>query len=346
MTERMKRQGRMLIKAGLLLCLVMMAGCSSNPIYSTTGWVLKGYAEDEATPYFLQLSDPAMACAAGDALDPLVYSFSRVGHTPRKSGSLLMLLAGTCGVMQAWDAELRAIRFEQAGNITQASDARTEQERWLAIAAARRLQTYQRAMEAFEYDPGQEHAECPDFDNRQDELTFALGLLTGMQAVLNDAGAGVVAGVPRNIAPRAAIASRCLDNDDWAGMPQAIRAAVWLLLPDSKPISAPDPWKLLQQSNRMGLAQGIRVSSALMAVMAQTKGNTEMLAEAVKALAPGEDFTPSEQYRIVDAIAFRELLAVSDRYWTQHFGERTPRVQLGRLSKPKPMDNEALDDLL
>ena len=346
MTEPMMRHRSLLRPLVAVLGVLLLAGCSSNPIYSTTGWVVTGYAEDEATPYFLQMDDPAMACASGNALDPLVYSFSRVGHTARESGSLLMLLAGTCAVQKAWDAELRAIRFEQAGDITQARDARTEQERWLAIAAQRRLQTYQRAMDAYGYDPSVESPQCPAFDDRQDELTFALGLLTGMQALLNDAGAGMAAGVPRNIAPRAERASRCLDNDRWAGMPQAIRAAVWLLLPDRKPASAADPWDLLQDSHRMGLAQGIRVSSALMAVMAETKGETRQLAMAVEALAPGESFAPHSDYTMVDAIARQEVLAVSDRYWTEQFGERTPRLHLGRLSKPQPMDNEALDDLL
>ena len=51
----------------LLLAVTLLAGCSANPIYTTTGVVLSNYSEGEATPYVMQMSDPQMACALGEA---------------------------------------------------------------------------------------------------------------------------------------------------------------------------------------------------------------------------------------------------------------------------------------
>src|SRR5690554_7019667 len=56
---------------------------SANPIYTTTGIVLSNYSESEATPYVMQMSDPKMACALGEGVDPLLYSFSQVTSAPR-----------------------------------------------------------------------------------------------------------------------------------------------------------------------------------------------------------------------------------------------------------------------
>ncbi len=62
----------------LLLVVTFLAGCSANPIYTTTGVVLSNYSEGEATPYVMQMSDPQMACALGwrlytsDAADDLL----------------------------------------------------------------------------------------------------------------------------------------------------------------------------------------------------------------------------------------------------------------------------------
>ncbi len=94
------------LKALSLAAVAILTGCSANPIYTTTGVVLSNYSEGEATPYVLQMSDTQMACALGEGVDPLLYSFSRVTDAPDTTGSLLMLLAGNCAEYKAWEAEL------------------------------------------------------------------------------------------------------------------------------------------------------------------------------------------------------------------------------------------------
>src|SRR5690554_2234437 len=144
-----------------------------------------------------------MACALGEGVDPLMYSVSRVTSAPDTTGSLLMLLAANCMEYRTWEAELDYLRADFSGDIPAALDARGKANRLHVQTAKRRYQAFQRAMAAYDFDPSAEPLECPFLFSEQDELTFLLGLLTGMQAIVNDSNSGAMAGVPRNIAPQA-----------------------------------------------------------------------------------------------------------------------------------------------
>ena len=223
MISSLARLGPRLFAARLktlsLAAVAALAGCSVNPIYTTTGVVLSNYSEGEATPYVLQMSDAQMACALGEGVDPLLYSFSRVTDAPDSTGSLLMLLAGNCAEYEAWEAELAYLRADYEGDVAAAKDAREVAKRLNALTAKRRYASFKRAMAAYEFDPAAEPLECPFLFTEQDEITFLLGLLTGMQAIVNDANSGAMAGVPRNIAPQAERAATCLDNESGAECP-------------------------------------------------------------------------------------------------------------------------------
>ncbi|WP_225314252.1 hypothetical protein [Marinobacter halotolerans] len=333
-----------------LLVVLILAGCSANPIYSTTGVVLANYSEDEATPYVMQMSDPQMACALGEGIDPLLYSFSRVTDAPDTTGSLLMLLAGNCAEYQAWEAELAYLRADYAGNVPAAKDAREKMKRLNALTAQRRYESFQRAMAAYEFDPGAEKLECPFLFNDQEELTFLLGLLTGMQAIVNDANSGAMAGVPRNIAPQAERAVQCLDNEKWGGLPNAIRALVWLLLPDTQPALAAEPWRVLGDSSRLGVKTGMRASMAVEAVAAETYGRPDVLADVIARFADSrKGFEVWEEFRLVDDIASQVVRFSSDKHWTAEYGYRTPNQHFGRMSPERNTENVetmSLDGLL
>lgn len=333
-----------------LVALLFLAGCSVNPIYKTTGVVMSGYSEGEATPYVMQMSDPEMACALGEGVDPLMYSFSRVTDAPDSTGSLLMLLAANCSEYRAWEAELDYLRADYASDVPAAKDAREKAKRLNAETAKRRYIAYQRAMAAYDFDPAAEELECPFLFDDQEELTFLLGLLTGMQAIVNDANSGAMAGVPRNIAPRAERAAECLDNEKWGGLPNAIRGMVWLLLPDTRPSLAPDPWDVLEDSSRLGVEAGIRASMALEAVAAETFGRPEVLEDVIARFAEADDTIEVwEEFQLVDHVARDVIQFSSDKHWTASYGYRTPRTHFGRMSperqgeEPETMD---LDDLL
>ncbi|MGM0766884.1 MAG: hypothetical protein ACQEV6_02540 [Pseudomonadota bacterium] len=332
-----------------LAALVLLAGCSANPIYTTTGVVLSNYSEGEATPYVMQMSDAEMACALGEGIDPLLYSFSRVTEAPDSTGSLLMLLAGNCSEYRAWEAELDYLREDYAGNVPAAKDARERAKRLNAETAKRRHIAYQRAMAAYDFDPGADELECPFLFEEQDELTFMVGLLTGLQAIVNDANSGAMAGVPRNIAPQAEKAATCLDNEKWGGLPNAIRSLVWLLLPDTRPDLGPDPWEVLENSSKLSVAAGFRVSMALEAVAAETFGKPEVLADVVARFAEADNtIVVRDDYRLLDEVARDVIQFSSDKHWSANYGYRTPRRHFGKMSPESEEEAESmdLDDLL
>lgn len=327
-----------------------LAGCSANPVYTTTGIVLSNYAESEATPYVLEMTDARMACKLGEALDPLVYSFGRVTTPPDTTGSLLMLLAANCSEYELMEAELRFLSADFEGNANRARDAREQVKRLNEEVANRRVLAFNRAMAAFDFDPAAEPLECPFLFSDQDELTFMIGLVTGLQAIVNDANSGAAAGVPRNIAPQAERAIRCIDDEKWGGIPNAVRAVVWLLLPDTRPDLSPDPWRVLENSSRLGFERGFRVSSALEIVAAETFGRPEVKARAIANAAEAEDtMEVSAAYPLLDAVAKRILLHASDKHWVSEYGYRTPSNQFGSMSpvsQRAPVQTMDLDDLL
>lgn len=333
-------------KVALAGMAVVLAGCSANPIYTTTGMVLSSYAESEATPYVLQMSDTGMACSLGEGTDPLIYSFSRVTSAPDSTGSLLMLLAGNCMEYRAWDAELDYLRAQYNGDVPAAKDARERSKRLYARTAERRHSAYLRAMAAYDFDPSAEPLECPFLFTDQDELTFLLGLLTGMQAIVNDANSGALAGVPRNIAPRAERAAQCVDNEKWGGLPNAVRAMVWLLLPDTRPELSPDPWQVLENSAELGVKSGIRASHALQVVAAETFGRPDVLADAIAHFANAESrIDVQDDYRLVDEVARAIVQFSSDKHWTAEYGHRTPNNFFGKMSPARSNENIETMDL-
>lgn len=344
LVKPLERMVAMRNKLTILAALAFLAGCSANPIYSTTGVVLSSYSEGEATPYVLQMSDPEMACALGEGIDPLLYSFSRVTSAPDSTGSLLMLLAGNCSEYRAWEAELEYLREDYAGNVPAAKDARERAKRLNAETAKRRYIAYQRAMAAYDFDPGAEELECPFLFEEQDELTFMVGLLTGLQAIVNDANSGAMAGVPRNIAPQAERAATCLDNEKWGGLPNAIRSLVWLLLPDTRPALSPDPWQVLENSSELSVQAGFRVSMALEAVAAETFGKPEVLEDLIARFAEAENtIVVRDDYRLLDEVARDVIQFSSDKHWTAEYGYRTPRRHFGKMSPESEEETETMD---
>lgn len=328
----------------LLSAVLVLAGCEVNPIYKTTGIVLTNYSQDEATPYVLQMSDTDMACSMGESLDPLVYSFKRVTDTPEKSGALLELLSATCSEKQAWEAELRYLRASYQGEVPRAKDARNVAKRWHKLTAERRLTAFKRAMRAYDYKPGAESPECPELDDVQDELTFIVGVLTGVQAIINDTNSGGAAGVPKSLAPQAERAAQCVDNEKWGGIPNAIRANVWLLLPGARPDRARDPWQVLRESSELSVRAGFRVSMALEVVAAETQGRQDIFEDAIARFAEADDVIElSDKFRLFDAVARNVITFSSDKYWTKKYGHRTPLNQFGRLSPASANTEDVMD---
>lgn len=328
---------------GICIALTMLAGCSVNPLHRITGDVMTGYAQAENTPYVLAMSDVGKACSLGESVDPLLYSFSRVTEEPAKTGTLLSVLAGICMEQEAFEQELRYLRADYQGNTKELRDAREAMQRRYGVTAERRERAFNRMLTAFNYEPTPDAA-CPQLHSDQDEITFLVGLLAGAQAVLDDGKARGRADVSRRLAAQVERSTYCVSNRKWAGIPEGLRATIWVLLPDLKPeeVSA-DTWEVLARNRKLGVEKGLRIPAALELMMAENVGRDQTIAEVLAYLEETSgDFEIWKRYQLADHVAMRIAWAVSDRFWTREHGYRTPENRFGETGTEAD-ESESID---
>ena len=322
-------------------CLVTGSALTSAcSVTSVTGDVLSEYAVDHMNPYLLGTRDVGMACATGEAMAAFLMSFERVTLPPHRAAISAMSSAAACAEETAWAEELRSLRSIFLDRPSTARDARIAQKRAHAIAADRYYRAYMAATSAF-VEPG---GECPRLD-KDEELLWLLGLLSAVQAVQHDRASGGLVAIPLDVPSKAAQGAACLNNEQWWGVPDALRAVVWLTIPGQMPTGA-NPWAQLQGAVALGRSSGVRLSSAIYVQAALTVGDKQRLMEAIQGFADVGDAPKATRYRLIDALAKRQVMAASDRLWTEAAGHRTPIGGLGTFwAPPKPTSNDG-DDLL
>ena len=328
----------------LLILFLQLALSTCSVVYKNTGDVLIGFAQDETVPYVLASNDVELGCAMSKAFTPFILSFSRVTAHPNELSIMLYLLAGSCSEFMAWEEDLRYLRALYSKNVPEAEDARIAQKRFMTQAARRHLAGYQSLVLAIA-EPG---GACPDFDSDNAELYWLLGLLDGLQAMLNDLASEGIANAPLDIASKVGRGSACLDNEKWWGLPKAIQAAIWVNIPNDKPADV-DPLNVLDQSLQIGIKQGVRVSQVLAAKVHMGLGNIEQVKSIIRSHKKAIVNTPSKpEFRLLDELATVQLLAISDHLWTEATGKRTPISGLGTFwDDPKgAVDTINIDDML
>lgn len=320
--------------------LPLGAGCS---VASLTGDVMSAYTVEHLSPYILAHRDLGMACETGVSMGNYLLSFERVTDAPNKAAVSTLLSAGMCAEEVAWQQELRGLRALFQANAAESRDARVAEKRAHAVAAKRYHRAFL-AMAAAYREPG---GECPQLDE-EDQLLWMLGILAGVQSVQHDRASGGLADVPMDVPAKASRGAACLPNESWWGVPDALQAAVWLTVPGSGPQGA-KPWEKLDSAVELGAAKGVRLASALYVQAAVTVGDEPRLKSAIARFANGPHASESGQkYQMLDAAAERQLLAASDRMWTQAAGHRTPVGSFGSFWTPPstpPEDTGLLDDL-
>lgn len=321
--------------------LVAATGCSS--IYRTTGWFAYDYSESYAMPYVMKTDDTEMGCAMSEAMTPMLLSFSELTWSPDRLATTMYMQAGACAEAKANEEGLTYLRAYKAQNIGEAKDARIRQKRLFSLAAARQYKGYQHLVAEF----GEPGETCPDMDE-DEEFFWMLGLVSGLQAVMSDVRGQGEVGVPKDIAMKSVRGSQCLDAKRWWGVPKAMQAAVWTMMPDNAPEGV-DPWEELKEASLMAGDAGVRLAQAVEVVIADGSGNEERLRDAIRRHAESvKTKSPNKEYRMLDVVATQQVLAVSDRLWTEATGSRTPVGGLGTFWDDKSPEAEALDidDLL
>ncbi len=330
-----------LARVAALAAAVALSGCSA--VYKTTGWFAYDYAESHAIPFTMRSDDPTLVCNQSQALAETLLSFSDVTYEAHLPATTLYMMAGSCAEAEAHEHALAYLRAFDSQQVAAAKDARIMEKRGYALAAQRQYKAYQHMVAEFT-EPG---AECPDLD-RDEEIYWVLGILAGVQSVMSDLRAEGAVGVPKDIAMKSVRGMQCVDNQRWWGLPQAVQASVWVMLPDNAPAGT-DPWQQLQQASAMATDAGVRMAHAIEVTIADSSGDQQRLKDAIRRHAQSLEQTPAApDYRLLDIMAHRQIVAVSDRMWTEATGSRTPYDQLGTFwdDKPAAMPTFDIDDLL
>lgn len=330
------------MRLALAVSFVALTGCKAT-LYSLTGDIITGYVADSVMPYVMGASDSDLACNTGVGLGGFALSFERVTDHTDRSGLVVWVSAALCAEAQARDAEIAHLVLLKAGRTAEAEDARIREKRLRTLAAGRYYEAWKKLVAAF----GEPGATCPNLDSGADQAMYLLGLLGGVQAVLNDRGSGGMLGVPLDIPRLATQGARCLKDDAWWSMPSAMNAAVWTSVPGTAPAGI-DPWAKLEGAALAGEKVGMRLPRAIQLEMLSGQGMNDEVNRALKASVESMKTMPSNpEFRVLDINAQMMVRHVSDRIWVSKKGFRTPEGALGTLPGESAQvdDTGLLDDL-
>ncbi len=311
--------------AVLLLTFLLLPPLTSLVI-NNAAKLLVGVIEDHAIPYALKTDDVEMGCVMAETFTLFIPGLAQINASPYKLAVIFGFLSGSCSEFKAEEEELRYLRAIHEKNITEAQDARILQKRYLNLAAQRQLKGYLNLALAY---PETADNECPDFNSWSEEFYWLVGLMNGLQAVLNDLVSEGNANVPLDISLKVGRSANCLDNEKWWGLPHAIQAAIWVCFPGNKPKGI-DPLAVLDLSVKTGLKQGVRIVQVIAAKIYIGLGDSKRVKAIIRNNAEiGSRIPANADYLFLDKVASIQLLAISDGMWTKVTGKRTPVGEFG-----------------
>jgi hypothetical protein len=335
------------------ICIAVLMGSSFGcSVHQITGDTMTGYTRQHLIPYLMEHGTLDSACGLGLSMGGFVNSFERVTASPHHAAIPTLISAASCFEEQAWQAELRYLRAVGRAQVSEATDARIAEQIAHRKAAEALYNAYLRTMTLFPSEPGQ----CPVLETDEDELVWLLGNIGGVQAVQHDGAAGRLVEVPLDVPVKAMRAMSCLDNQKWWGMPQATQAAVWIIVPGSSEGTKDaagnqiDPFSVLNASLKVAEASEIRSAFAIAAMVFENAGQTKALQDIITRYAKLTEDSKTHEKQLLELVARRQLIAASDRIWTNQSGHRTPLNQFGAFPSLKgsdtaPDNDDLLDDL-
>lgn len=307
--------------------LLVLGGCSQNMVRDVAGTGMVSFGNNYIAPWFMASDDTDIMCAMGEGMGTMAFP---LGPKVDPMIPMLTLASGMCADERAKEEELRYIRAMRKNNVEEAQDARTQQKRWLELAARRQYSGYQAVVRHFG-DPG---SGCPMFDDRHERMSYMFGLFGGIQAVQTDMNNGGTAGVPLSVMPKSINGLACLDNDEFWGLPKAIQASVELLKANMGGDAERENYQAraaeLQAASQVGQAQGVRIVQLVQASVYAAMGKEEDTKRIIREhMQQKKTVAANPELKILDEMTTRGLRLISDRLWTQHTGQRTPYGTLG-----------------
>ena len=337
--SRSKTPSQALRLASLAVALSPSVGCKGF-MYSQTGAVTTGFAVDHMTPWMMSRDDVDLACQTGSGLGEFTASFERVTDRPDKAVLSAWVPAASCAEAAAWEAELRGMRALREGQVSEAQDARLDEKRMHERAARRYYTAWTRLVAAY----GEPGTACPEFEDRNDEALYLLGLISGALGIVHDRAADARIGVPSDVPRKVAAGTACLNDATWFGVPLALRASIWTSIPGFTPEGV-DPFAELQKAAAMGEAVGVRLARAIQIESLNAAGRLDDVKSTLTLAAKSITETPSHgAFRLLDLNGQAVIQQMSDRLWTREAGHRTPFDALGTFpgAAAPPVEDEEL----
>lgn len=321
-----KHHRKLLLWLAFLMLTMILTMAVVTLAVKNSGKILVGFIETHAVPYVLETDDVEMGCVMAEALTLLIPSLEQINAAPYKLAIIFDFLSGSCSEFKAWEEELRYLRAIYAKNVTEAQDARIAQKRFLNMAARRQLKGYQNLELAYVETLG---LDCPDFETWNEEFYWLVGLMDGLQAVLNDIASDGGAKVSLDISLKVGRGAACLNNEKWWGLPDAIQAAIWVSFPENTPTGI-KPLSILERAIKIGLNRGVRIVQVIAAKIYIGLGNTERVKAIIRNnVASRLNRSANAQFIFLDEVTTLQLQAISDVMWTEATGKRTPIGSLG-----------------
>lgn len=338
------RLTRFLATTGMVVSAMTMTGCAV--LQSGTAGVTLTIIEEGFTPPTFRLTDTDMVCNFGLVNGPLVGAARAYYGDPSLIEANLFLTASLCSDAKALDEELRYLRAANSKRPDEAEDARIAQKRMMALSATRQYTAFVRMRDKLEQKYFFQYGKtCPRFKRDFDELTYLNGTIAGVLAITNDFGSQQSVGVPTDIAPQAEFAMSCLDNGKWWGVPMALRAAIWSLLPGGS--EGKDVIGTFERSMTIGESKGVRLAHVMATVAGVAADDQPRVRALMQRFVNVPDFKRNKEYALIDAMAVLQMQNISDRMWTQATGTRTPFNSLGKFWDEKaPASDVNADDFL
>jgi hypothetical protein len=315
-----------------------------------TGKTMSAFTVEQVVPQTMASDDVSMACAGGLGQAQLMEAFGRVTDPEPRASIVTFSSAGMCAELESWEAELRRLRALKEGRIAEAQDALSQEKLAHLEAAKRNRYAFQSLERAF----GPAGEGCPKLDpDTYDALFYLLGLSSGMLAIVHDRGAGGAADVPMSVPQAVLRATECLDEQQWWGMPLALRAAIWTSIPGALP-DGQDPWAAMARAADAADTARVGLAYALWIQTAASNGLTPQMCAAVDRYTASSAANPERNpnFRLLDAYAERIIRHEVNKQWIQSVGYRAPagplacyRTDQGPSDPDDAPDLDLLDDL-
>lgn len=313
------------LKIVLVGCAFSFGGCTHNMVRDMAGNGMVNFGNEYITPWFMSSEDTDIMCAMGEGMGAMTFPLAPATDP---MVPMLTLASGMCADERSKQEELRYIRAMRKNNVEEAQDARTLQKHWAELAARRQYFGYLTTVRHF----GEPGGECPEFEDRNAEMSYMFGLLGGLQALQTDLNNGGTVGVALDVMPKVINGLECVDSAQFWGIPDAVQASVVIMKAhaggDRAGVEA--GLKELQLASEQGKANGMRMVQLMEVSVYTGMGDSEKAKAVIREHVAAKKSSPANpELKLLDEMSTRGIRLVSDKMWTQATGQRTPFNQLG-----------------